>query len=801
MPMNHASTEVAPAAMSSCANCHQDAGAGIYYPGNFHSSVANLAKLDPAVSEPTACGSCHAASMPIGFVGPTATSPPRTPPSGEMKHDAVAWANGAPTATSLVPKDCGICHASPSHALDATWATSATGTSPAVFHAALDATGAAQPSSCIDCHANTRPTQLLTSANATVPVGLKFDHASPAAQADCAACHDQSRASGWTSWAAGQFHAAGSATPSTCLPCHESERSTSTAGWANPSYKNSPFDYVTNALGISHGDGQDCASCHAGPGTGAWGGTQNWAAGRFPHGSSTVAATTCIACHTTQRPDLQPGTTAAAAATLIGFDHAQNGTGECFGCHQATVAAGTYVNYVNPNTQKLPNGDWKGGQTYPGSSFASSANQFITVTEWTLNRSGPNNLVTSASSIAATLYNGMLHVSKVLPAPLAAGPSDAPDNSKCWHCHTNNNGTVTAFRDGKFHAALTSYRATPTGTVAPFPQPTSNCADCHASMLPVGIVEKMGASLQAMDHGVSFSGSVTISGVSVTKISQLDCSTCHKSPGSTWSDGTFHANVGAAVPQDCVSCHYMAMADAAKADVKSGTNFTMKHGSPQLTFQGCQTCHPSALSKAADHAGCGDALADRHIPREHWQAAVHLPRVSRGLPARVGRVDAEHGHLHPLRRGDGQQRRAMDEPRVRTGRWQGLRRLSCRRRQGVRQRLEQVGFVPRRSHEGQHLPGVPRPHERRWIGGRYQEQSPGRLDQFDHADDRADGIVDGHSGRDSCSDRPRRRQRDGPRLRLLSYPSGRLDRCRRRPARNGLRPASTRTSPPRRARS
>ena len=82
-------------------------------------------------------------------------------------------------------------------------------------------------------------------------------------------------------------------------------------------------------------------------------------------------------------------------------------------------------------------------------------------------------------------------------------------------------------------------------------------------MLPVGIVEKMGASLQAMDHGVSFSGSVTIAGVSVTKISQLDCSTCHKSPGSTWSDGTFHSNVGAAVPQDCVSCQYMAMADAA----------------------------------------------------------------------------------------------------------------------------------------------------------------------------------------------------------------------------------------------
>jgi len=599
MPMNHGSTEVAAAAMSSCTNCHQDAAAGVYYPGNFHSSVANLGKLDPAVTEPTACASCHSSSMPVGFVGPMAMNPMRNPASGEMKHDAVSWAGGTPTATTVVPKDCGICHASPSHTLDATWATGSNGASPAVFHPALDAAGSPQPSSCIDCHANTRPTGILTSANSAVPAGLKFDHAAAAAQQDCSSCHLQARMTGWSSWAPGTFHAAGSTTPATCLPCHESERPTSTAGWTNQSYKKSPFDYVTNAMGTSHGGGQDCAGCHDGPGTGTWGGTQNWAAGRFSHAPTTIAATTCIACHTTQRPDVQPGTTAAAAATAIGFDHALNGTGECFGCHQATVMAGGYVNFLNPSTQKLPGGDWQGGQTYPGSSFASSANQFITVTEWTLSRSGTNNLVTGATSISATLYNGMLHVSKALPAPLAAGPSGTPDNSKCWHCHTNTNGTVTAYRDGQYHSALTNYRATPAGSVAPYPQPTSNCADCHASMLPAGIVEKAGSSLQAMDHGVSFGSTVTIGGASVTKVSQLDCSICHKSPGASWSDGTFHANVGSAVPQDCVSCHYMAMADAAKADVKSGTTFAMKHGSPQLTFQGCLTCHPSALGKAA----------------------------------------------------------------------------------------------------------------------------------------------------------------------------------------------------------
>jgi hypothetical protein len=165
-PMNHASKEVDAAGMSACTNCHADATTGVYFPGDFHGSLATL-----KLAEPTACGSCHVSTMPVGFVGPMATMPARSPASGEMKHDAVAWMNDAPTATALVSSNCGQCHASPSATVSAKWTVGVGGTAPATYHAALTTAAVAQPTSCIDCHANSRPTTLLTSANATVPAG------------------------------------------------------------------------------------------------------------------------------------------------------------------------------------------------------------------------------------------------------------------------------------------------------------------------------------------------------------------------------------------------------------------------------------------------------------------------------------------------------------------------------------------------------------------------------------------------------------------------------------------------------
>jgi hypothetical protein len=418
---------------------------------------------------------------------------------------------------------------------------------------------------------------LLTSATAAVPAGLVFDHGQGDALGECSDCHSSTSA-----WSGGTFHHAGRPAPATCLPCHDQERPTSTSGWKSTTYTRSPFDYGTNPQGITHGGDEDCAVCHAGS-------TQTWVGGSFPHGPSTLAASTCIACHDSQRP----------TTVVESFDHALNGTGDCRACHQATVRAGRYVDYVNPSSMTLPGGDWKDGQAYPGDVLVTSSTQYVRLTTATLQR-GPTGLVTGLTSQTSTIYNSMLHTSSAVPAQVSPGPSPSmPDNATCWHCHTSSGTTVTSFADGWYHDALTQFTATPGGTVTPLPQPTSHCADCHEPLRPNAIIEKGTSVLQPMDHSASFTSAVTIGGQSVTSVSQLDCSVCHADPGGSWSDGRFHPLIGSAVPSDCVACHYPLMAST-QADVTSGTTFVMKHRSPQLTFQRCETCHTTALAHGAD---------------------------------------------------------------------------------------------------------------------------------------------------------------------------------------------------------
>jgi hypothetical protein len=586
MGMSHTTTEVDMVGLA-CSTCHLDANSGSLFPGALHSSLANLSQ--PA---PLGCIDCHGVSAPTGFVGPTATSPARTPPSGEMKHDAVVWSAGAPTSTRVVTADCGTCHLSPTANLPATWATGTAGTSPARFHAALTAAGLAQPTTCVDCHANTRPTGTLTSATATVPAGLTFSHAA-GASGDCATCHTQVG----TAWSGARFHLPGSANPSSCLPCHAGQRPATASGWASTSYTASPFDYGTNTAGITHGEGQDCALCHTGPGTGgAWGGAQqSFVGGHFAHGPSTISGSTCIACHMSQRPDLVLGA-AQAATKLAGFDHAVAATGDCIGCHQATATAGTYVNYYGPGGV-FPGGDWKGAKGYPGDQLVSAPNRFVTVTEISLVRATAGGLVTGTTSSQTTLYNAILHTSAQIPAAVSPGPASAPDSTTCWHCHVHDaTGAVTSFANGVFHASLSSYSATVGGPVTPLPQPTGMCTDCHSQMRPTGIVERAASDLQPMDHAAPFTGTVTIAGQTVTSVSGLDCSTCHQSPGNTWGDGAFHSKISSAVPADCVACHYPLMTDGPRADTVSGVAYAMSHDSAQLTLQTCTTCHTTALS-------------------------------------------------------------------------------------------------------------------------------------------------------------------------------------------------------------
>ena len=564
MTMNHSATAIPATAKAACSNCHAQANQGQYYPGVFHWSL-----IDLGLSQPTACRECHdTASLPRNYVGGPDSA--RTPSTGPMRHDAVVWANGAPTTTKIVTQECVVCHLPPSDPTEATWyfdSLQIDGGLP-VFHDSLAAAGQAQPTSCVDCHANSRPTGNVTSASIT------FDHATELG--DCATCH-----ASFTTWAGGVYHRAGSATPPTCLPCHAAERPTSTTGWMG-NFTASPFDYVTNVDGVTHVGDLDCAGCHTGPGTGMWGVNQNWRNGRFGHPAPALTTTSCIDCHTTQRPDrLTPPVDA-------GFDHASNGTGDCRGCHEATVTRGSYVNLL-----PIPGGDWRGGQSYPGAALISVPNQSVRLLSTALTRDA--GVVVGMVTTGVNLPNAFRHTSPQIPSQVFPGSATAPDQSSCWHCHTATGTTVTAYSGGVFHSALDNYKATPTSSVTPLPQPAT-CNDCHQGMRPPNIVSKTDAGtwLLPMDHASTFTGG------SVAGVAAMDCGACHNTPGlgpTKWSDGKYHSNLPTgASPSECVSCHWP-LSTTAQADV-TVMNGSIKHRSARVTSQACATCHAMALGKS-----------------------------------------------------------------------------------------------------------------------------------------------------------------------------------------------------------
>lgn len=565
MMMNHGAAGLG-AVVSSCATCHAQADQGQYYPGVMHWSLAVA-----GLPQPPTCVDCHGAAGPTGFVG-TRLDTARTPPSGEMKHDAVVWVNDAPTSTPVITAGCEVCHQPPDDNIqDARWAF-ARGRDDggiATFHLALVEASLPQPTACLDCHANTRPVTPVMSPTFT------FDHGS--ALGECATCHTST-----TTWAGGRYHLAGGPTPTTCLPCHAGDRPTSTAGWTG-NFAAKPFDYVTNVNGDTHGADLDCATCHRGPGTGVWGSTQNWVGGSYGHATTSLAGNTCIACHTTQRPDL------LSPPADAGYDHAASGTGDCFACHHATVVRGVY-----DDLYPIPGGDWRGGQSYPGDLLISTPGTSLRIPSTRLNRTGAR--VTGMTTTNVTLPNAFKHTSAAIPAAVNPGPASSPDQGSCWHCHTSTGTTVTAYANGVFHSALDGYRATPGGPVTPLPQPTT-CNDCHAQMRPPDIVAKAGtpAWLQPMDHGALFTGGA------VSGVPAMDCGACHGTPGTGpvgWSDGVFHANVpSGATPSECVSCHYP-LTTTPTADVTTA-DFDMKHRAAVVTQQACATCHTTALGRAS----------------------------------------------------------------------------------------------------------------------------------------------------------------------------------------------------------
>ena len=303
---------------------------------------------------------------------------------------------------------------------------------------------------------------------------MSFDHAVAISSAtgDCAYLHAGTSAPSFSSWRQGHFHC-GRANPPTCLPCHDGERPTSANGSISPTYKNSPFDYGRQRLRLDprRRPGLRALPFRAG----------HRRLGRLPR-TGPAATSTTLRRRTRRRP-ASPVTRRSGPICNqarprqpprpVGFDHAAAGAGQCLRLSRGDIAAGRFVDYTNPTTQHPAGRRLEGGVGYPGSTFAGSSDQSITVTETQLVRDGsPANNVLRTVTITDTIYNGMLHTSSILPAPMSAA-ANTPDITKCWHCHTSNDGTVTSFNNGKYHDALTNFRAPPSGAVTPYPQPDS----------------------------------------------------------------------------------------------------------------------------------------------------------------------------------------------------------------------------------------------------------------------------------------------------------------------------------------
>jgi hypothetical protein len=568
MQMNHSTSQLSTNTLSECSICHSNASSGVYFPGLFHASITAA-----GIAQPTACADCHGTqTLPIGFVGPIDTTRV-TPQTAEMKHNAVVWSQTSgvwsATSTPILTMDCATCHKNPG-----------TSWSGGNFHSSL---GNNQPSSCIDCHANSRPNGSVMASGATT----SFDH-SDAGLGDCISCHTS-----YVAWAPGKFHLSSGA-QSSCLSCHASERPTSTSGFTAYDNVNKPFDVTT------HGGSLDCITCHSG--TNQYVSKANWGTGNYSH---VQTLSSCISCHSSQRP----------TTVVNGFNHSLSGTGDCFGCHKTSLTNGVFTSMSN----------WSGGQSQPTGLVGSLS---ISVTTTHLNYTGSK--VSSTTASALTLPLQILHSSTQVPSSI---------QNNCATCHS---GYPSAYAGGKFHSSLTSNSlAQPTsctdchtatmptdivhntsdtsilkpmdhaagftsgGTVAS----TMNCATCHlnpgVSFSGAGFHTNIGtktpSNCTTCHYQVMPTTSVNIMLHTSQFASSLDCKTCHSLPTasqisspalSSWSGGLFHSNISNQ-PTACIDCH--TSEKPAVVTISNVDTQHMNHMSSNV-FADCASCHKNDLT-------------------------------------------------------------------------------------------------------------------------------------------------------------------------------------------------------------
>ena len=656
--------------LATCTQCHLEAGSGVYFPGSLHSALAN-SKAPP----PATCESCHAATEPLGFVGPTATTPARTPSSGEMKHGAVKWAGGVPTAAPAYVADCATCHSSPSAALEATWGTGRAPATVAEFHPALTRAGKPQPDSCIDCHANSRPTALLTSANAALPANVSLNHSAPATLDDCAGCH--AAAQHGTAWTGAALPPRRQRQPEhlPALPRAGSGPPAPQPGPAAPTTR-SPFDYVTNAAASPTARARTARSATAG--------TQNWARraihprsgdalGRRLHHLPRLAAAGSPAGDQRRRHGH------AARLRSLGERHRRLLRLPPGDRHRQHLRELTTTRH-----RRCPAGTGRAARATRAPRSRAACDRFVTVTRALAHQGGRaarRRLVTGDLLVRHALQRACSTPRPRCPRQLSAGAGRTAPTTPAAGTATR---TPTA-PSPPTPTAPTTPRSPPTpprpaARWRRSPQPTSQCADCHAQMRPPGHRRRRG-------HRAAADGSrrrLRRPGDDRRRPGQqrrrrLECAPLPQEPGRQLGRrASSTRNIGAAVPRDCWACHYPLMADAAKSDLDQ--RHPLRHAPPlraahlpELPGAATRARSPSPrrppaaalwspgayhASLAAQPAACLDchALSDPRPPPRR------APSSTRSAGARTAHQPA-----------------AVDEPPLRLRGGEGVRRLPRRR--------------------------------------------------------------------------------------------------------------------------
>ena len=207
------------------------------------------------------------------------------------------------------------------------------------------------------------------------------------------------------------------AAPGTCLPCHAGERPTIDDGWTSTTYTNSPFDYGTNAAGITHGDGQDCAALpHRRTGR------TNWAGGNFAHGAGTVSA----------HARASPATRRSGRRRVgdAGFDHAHERHRRLLRLPPGDGHRRQLRQLQQPRRRaRCPAATGKAASAIPAASLVELGDQFITVTEINADPRRADNLVTSTTTDSDdALQRHAARLGGAAGARSNAGPAGDPDN-------------------------------------------------------------------------------------------------------------------------------------------------------------------------------------------------------------------------------------------------------------------------------------------------------------------------------------------------------------------------------------